>query len=432
MIKRIENIFYSFIWGNGSEKVRREDSKLPVNMGGLGMPDVSRFWTAFKFSWFRRLLSTKAFWPKLLLQEVSIIRQKNTTGSDLLQLGTSNLNKLSKSIKNPFWKQVFVSAVPIAEGSMFCNPEKFLDTSFWFNPFVKRANVIKYNDFPELANKIITLGDFFIPGTKTFMSYENFCHRYTCNISREKYIDIRFTINLALQKLKLPEIRLNMVNLPQRPILIDIAMSVKKGCSFYSRLLTKKSTLNNKISLRENKWHTELGLNFSLGFWENARRLCSKIDFDNQLKWLQYQIVRNSLQTNAIVSHFIPNVQKACTYCQNPDSTELISHLFWSCIRISDFLNDVFTFISSTGLPFEPSKEQFLFGFSNTEMHHPKNYISLVVKKYIWRTKFKTKQVTMNGFKALMKSYICDLKFMFTFKNKPDLFNEWIPIDNAL
>ena len=218
MIKRIENIFYSFIWGNGSEKVRREDSKLPVNMGGLGMPDVSRFWTAFKFSWFRRLLSTKAFWPKLLLQEVSIIRQKNTTGSDLLQLGTSNLNKLSKSIKNPFWKQVFASTVPIAEGSMFCNPEKFLDTSFWFNPFVKRANVIKYNDFPELANKIITLGDFFIPGTKTFMSYENFCHRYTCNISREKYIDIRFTINLASQKLKLPEIRLNMVHLPQRPI----------------------------------------------------------------------------------------------------------------------------------------------------------------------------------------------------------------------
>jgi hypothetical protein len=69
MIKRIENIFYKFIWGDQkSEKVRREDTKLPVKLGGLGVPDVLKFWTAFKFSWFRRMLNTQSFWPKLVLK----------------------------------------------------------------------------------------------------------------------------------------------------------------------------------------------------------------------------------------------------------------------------------------------------------------------------------------------------------------------------
>ena len=211
MIKKVEKVFYRFLWGNGSEKVRREDSKLPLKMGGLGMPDISNFWAAFKFSWTRRLLTTNAFWPRLLLQEISNIMGKNTTISDLLQLGVTKLSEISKNIKNPFWKQVLVSISLVTEGSAFCYPEKILDHSFWHNPLVKRAKIIKYSDFPELKNKINTLADFFIPYTNTIMSYGHFCEKYSVQLSVEKYIDIRFTINLAIQKLKLPQNRVNIV-----------------------------------------------------------------------------------------------------------------------------------------------------------------------------------------------------------------------------
>ena len=378
------------------------------------------------------MLTTEAFWPQILLQEVSTISNKNITCCDLLQFGASKLNEISKSIKNPFWKQVLAAATPIVEGSGFCNPEKLLDSPFWFNPLVKRANVVKYNDFPEISTKINTLADFFIPNTNTIMEYNAFCERYNCQLSEEKYTDIRYTIKLAIQKLKLPNSRLNTAQYPQRPILIDIAMSTNKGCSAYCKVLAKKSTLTNKIYLRETKWHNELGLNFSINFWDNARRICSNIDFDNQLKWLQFQIVRNSLQTNAIVSHFKRNISKNCTYCQDPNSEELVSHLFWSCPNVYTFLNDVFAFISDTGLNFSPTKEQFLFGFPKIEPYQPKNYITLVLKKYIWLTKFRTQVLTMVGFRAFLKSYICDLKFMFQFKNVPNKFNEWNTIYNAL
>ena len=92
--------------------------------------------------------------------------------------------------------------------------------------------------------------------------------------------------------------------------MIDIALSSNKGCGRYYQLLRKKAILNNKIHKRESKWHQELGTHFSIDFWNNARRFYTDIKIDNKLKWLQFQTVRKSLQTNYIVGHFMNNVQK--------------------------------------------------------------------------------------------------------------------------
>ena len=178
----------------------------------------------------------------------------------------------------------------------------------------------------------------------------------------------------------------------------DIALSTNKGCSTYYKILRRKSNFNNNIHLRERKWHLELDSRFSVIFWENARKLYASINFDNGLKWLQYQIVRNSLQTNYIVSHFMPEVSSICIYCNSPGSFEKISHLFWSCLKVSEFLNEVFSFITSTGISFKPSREQFLFGFCDENFHSPTNYISLLAKKYIWQTKFKTATLSLSRF----------------------------------
>ena len=60
------------------------------------------------------------------------------------------------------------------------------------------------------------------------------------------------------------------------------------------------------------------------------------------------------------------------------------------------------------------------------------NFISSILKKYIWKVKFKNAILTMDSFKSLLKVYLCDLKFMFEVKNMPDQFNEWITVYNAL
>ena len=59
--------------------------------------------------------------------------------------------------------------------------------------------------------------------------------------------------------------------------------------------------LSNNMGIREQKWHVELGKTFSVYFWEKARKLCASINFENPLKWLQFQVLRNSLKTNALI-----------------------------------------------------------------------------------------------------------------------------------
>ena len=284
---------------------------------------------------------------------------------------------------------------------------------------------MKHNDYPEIAEIVETVADFFYPGTNTLMQYNDFIQRYNCNISEEKYVDARYTLKLAVQKLKLPETKLKVVQLPSRPTLISIALTTAKGCSNYYKYLVKKDTLKNKIYLRDEKWHNELNCRFSVNFWDRARALVAKIDFDNQLRWLQYQIVRNSLQTNVIVSHFLPNVTKACTYCRNPESEELISHLYWVCPYVANFLTEAFQFIRTLGFEINPTRNQFIFGNPDHLAYTPNNFIFLVLKKYIWREKFKSATLNLVGFRSLFKKYISDLKYMLKYRDLLDQWNEW-------
>ena len=58
LIKKLETSLFAFLWDNKPDKIRRDDTKLEQKQGGIGMPDVLKFWTAFKFSWLRRLLTS--------------------------------------------------------------------------------------------------------------------------------------------------------------------------------------------------------------------------------------------------------------------------------------------------------------------------------------------------------------------------------------
>ena len=432
LIRRIEGLFFNFIWSGKSEKVRREDAKLPLSQGGLSAPDIHKFWLAFKFSWFRRILTTDAFWPQLLLENVAKILQEDVSVSQLLQFATDKLKQIAQKITNPFWKQVLLSATPIIEGALFSFPGKLMHSSLFFNPHVTRSRTVKYSEFPELVSLGSSLSNFLYPFTNKLMSWEDFRLRYNNNISLEKYIDVRYTIKRSLDKLGISLEKLSFVQYPERPLLIDIAMSTKKGCNRYYKYLTQKNICLNKIFLREAKWQRELNKNFSLKFWHKARLFYAKIDFDNDLKWLQFQIVRNSLQTNSIVHHFRPNVLPSCSFCRNQSSTETISHLFWSCNLVSEFLDETYTHLNDIGLNFRPTMLQFLFGIEDEPYYRPFNYIMLIIKKYIWTTKFGTATLSLVGFRSYLKSCVSNLIVILNIKPMPENVVEWEQIANSL
>ena len=91
-------------------------------------------------------------------------------------------------------------------------------------------------------------------------------------MDQDEFIDIRYIITLALQKMKFPREKLLPNISPVRPVLIEAVFSTKKGCGMYYKYLTKEQNLKNGIETRDMKWHEELGCLFSVQFWDKARR----------------------------------------------------------------------------------------------------------------------------------------------------------------
>ena len=97
-------------------------------------------------------------------------------------------------------------------------PEKLLSSPFLYNNLVLRNNkIINERIFPEITGIVSTLSDFYLPGTNQLMQWEELKNYWNCDISQEKFIDIRFIIKLAIQKLKISSNRLLAANRPIRP-----------------------------------------------------------------------------------------------------------------------------------------------------------------------------------------------------------------------
>ena len=124
------------------------------------------------------------------------------------------------------------------------------------------------------------------------------------------------------------------------------------------------------------------------------------------------------------------NVSPLCEYCHQ--SNELVSHLFWFCFFVQQFLGEVTDYLQQFGFLFTPSKTEMLFGFHNLNFVNPKNYISLIFKRYVWVTKFRNCQLNLNGFIKFLKSYVIDLKYIFELKKDAQKELEWNAIFVAL
>ena len=77
-------------------------------------------------------------------------------------------------------------------------------------------------------------------------------------------------------------------------------------------------------------------------------------------------------------------------------------------------------------LVYSPSKLEFLFGQPNETFDHPINYLSLLIKRYIWKVKFGNAILNIVGFKYHLKTCLYDLKNIYEKKEKAVKFIDWI------
>ena len=435
-LKIIENMFFKFLWGNKPDKVSRDHAKLSEKAGGLGLVDIKQFWESLKFSWFRRLVNSNAFWPKILEISVQSIIGNNTSIIDILQSGPNKLTFIGKKMHNKFWKQVFSAVTPFMQGALFCHPEKLFIAPFWDNPSISRNNkAIKQTAFPNLAEKINTISDFYHHGSGTLLTKPELENKYQIILSEETLMELHYIIKTARRSLEIKDSSIIQTFSPFQPLLINIVNLTKKGCGIYCKFLKKKKNLNSPLIERERKWHNELQCTFGTEFWNKTYAFTASIKHENKIKWLQFQINRGCLFTNHKVNKFKPHISPDCTYCshvENFSHRELVSHLFWDCDFVLKLWQEIKTWLGTLGTNLPLSRTSLLFGIHDQKSSSVENYIILVAKHFIWKTKFTSKDLSLGLFQKYLKSKLEDIKNALIVSDKEKKFDQWKLIFDCL
>ena len=171
---------------------------------------------------------------------------------------------------------------------------------------------------------------------------------------------------------------------PRQTTLTKILALQTKGCNKYSDILNCKTYQEYNPSHCEAKWHSELNTNISINNWNKYWQLNSKRIFNNQSKWIDYQILRHSLKTNHILHNFFNHIRDECPFCsENPDT---ISHTIGNCRYSSSLwanLKNLITPIYQATNKDQNSNNK-LFGFQDLEHTHPLNIVHSLTRLHIW------------------------------------------------
>ena len=210
---------------------------------------------------------------------------------------------------------------------------------------------------------------------------------------------------------------------PRQPNLVAIANLNTKGCGAFYRILRSRANLKGNTANIEQKWHLQLQSNLSVTFWHNAWRLHASMQQNNQLKWLQYQILRNCLFTNNRLAEFKPWISDMCDLCnlhiENPMS------LFSQCPQALVFWSDIRQYLEYFGHhDLLINRLQILFGIHTESFDSVKNISILVGKRTIWISKLKKISPTLDLFKYYLKDYLIVLRFCHYVDNTSSAFND--------
>ena len=122
------------------------------------------------------------------------------------------------------------------------------------------------------------------------------------------------------------------------------------------------------------------------------------IEFDNRVKWFQYQVNRMILKTNYIVSIFRPHIMTLCSFCRY--RSETILHLLWDCPVVNSFYRQALETVRNTAPMYYWPMERtnFIFSMVNKRMYEPYNIFSLYLKYFVWKSKHKGTNPTFAAF----------------------------------
>ena len=411
LIKELEKNVYKFLWNSGQDRIKRRIIIKNIEYAGLRMVELRSFIKALKVSWLRRILqqSDTGGWKELA----------SINFSEIFSFGGVCAAKLSSNLQNPFWKDLmqvwseFCEAVPVE------NIKQILICPIWHNDRIGNGQLFLRNWW-DMGIRVI---NDLISEEGIFYSFEQLKAKY--NI-RGTFLDYQHVLNNISQVWK-DQINMNRVFIVETKqnvvcnIYLQYLIKSKKGSRIFYDILVG---VNEYIP--QAKWQTEMG---AIGEekWKMYHRTI-KLFHEIKLRDFQYKINNKILVTNSFLYKINKTDNLACSYCG--EQPEKIHHLFLRCPRVKTFWIELKTWLT-TNINLEILLEDRNILFACGGKTELVNYIYGLAKYYIYKNKFASRNLSIQGFVSLLKKKMLSERYTLFINNRLNkFFKKWTPVYN--
>lgn len=173
---------------------------------------------------------------------------------------------------------------------------------------------------------------------------------------------------------------------------VFLILRSRRGCrDIYDKLVP----VNENI--QPNKWINEIG-DITVDEWKKFNGDLIYIK-EMKLRDFQYKLNNRILVTNTFLYKIKRKESSLCSYCNlEPES---LLHLLYSCVKITQFWTELQQWLRrNANYNLNIEKKNIIFPAASQILI---NYIIIVAKYYIYKSKFYLKKVSIKGFENFLK-----------------------------
>jgi exonuclease III len=384
IVQRIESAISNFVGNN--LRIAKDRIFLSVELGGLGLFPVNKFLEAQRCSWVKRALNADQLWKIRLLFGNNVgtgifgISENDydiniTPCCHCIAEAHTNFVKKFTESKNNFLKALVLNNKALTTGIRGQNFIKIENLSQDLQGNIETINILKKLNFNVLYNN--------------------------SNFVNKRQVKIHFNNNLPEELWQL----LDRIRRTAVTRLLDPDPGTGTGISLQTFFATWKKgskKLRNYLTLDKREYVPHNIIKFSSNFEIiidfNKSRYLNKGWINsflrNSIRTFIFKFHNNTLTYNTVLSHFVENISRNCTFCDlnlNPEvEDETPIHLFYNCMTTERILTSFYSILTGNA-NFVPTRNDLFIGFQlQIESENViLNTITYMVLYFVWECKLR-------------------------------------------
>ena len=417
IIKEINNLFYSFLWDNKGDKIKRSVMINDYKNEGLKMVDIASFTKSLKTAWIKKYLddSNRGKWKDFFELELRKYGGKLVFTCNLNKLDTSKLI----SVQDPFLQEILEIWSEVNFDDKIETEQQFFEQHIWHNSLIRIENrpVFYKHLLLHGISKVAQL----MTNSRSFLPLADFISTHNIRIQPIKY----FGLISALRH------HYNTNFFGKEPSNTDtpdtfsetFIKNDKANRVVYQKLLSFKSTVPFKS---QGKWNDSIRSDERCSAdWTSAYCLAARCTKSTKLVNFQFRFLHRILPTNLFLTKINIKQDPSCSFCTN--HPENLIHLFWNCTIVATFWENLTEKLKQVNLmTIDYSKHTTIYlGLrpDTSKLSLQLNFCFLLARYYIWSCRVNKKIPTLTTFLVSLKS-----QFRIESNNLDAVSKKWNPL----